>query len=111
MNIGGIPSAQSATFVQDEAKLKKSAGEFEALLIGQMLKSARESGSGWFGSGEDEASATAAGYAEEQFAQAIASRGGLGIATMLVKGLATDQQRLNEQRSAAEAASPDTTKS
>jgi Rod binding domain-containing protein len=102
MNIGSLPAAQPhATVVEDEAKLKKSAGEFEALLIGQMLRSARESGGGWFGTGEDEASSTTAGYAEEQFARTIASQGGLGVATMLVKGLATDQQRLDAKRDAA----------
>jgi Rod binding domain-containing protein len=98
MNINGISSAQPTAPTQDEAKLKKSAGEFEALLIGQMLKSARESGGGWFGSGEDEASATSAGFAEEQFAQTLASQGGLGISTMLIKGLATDQQRLDAKQ-------------
>ena len=32
-------------------KLKDSARQFEALMIGQMLKSARESGGSWFGRG------------------------------------------------------------
>ena len=106
MNIGSIPAVQAeATVVQDEAKLRKSAGEFEALLIGQMLKTARESGEGWFGTGDDEASSTTAGYAEEQFAQTIASQGGLGIATMLVQGLATDQQRLDARLANTDAVS------
>ena len=95
-NVAVTPPSQAGA---DTAKLKKSAGEFEALLIGQMLKSARESeGGGWFGSGEDEASSTTAAYAEEQFAQTIASQGGLGISSMLVKGLTTDQARLDSRR-------------
>ena len=99
MNVHSVAATQPALDGPDTAKLKKSAGEFEALLIGQMLKAARESGGGgWFGSGDDEASSTTAGYAEEQFAQTIASQGGLGITTMLVKGLATDQERLDSRR-------------
>jgi Rod binding domain-containing protein len=106
MNIQGVSAGLTPGAVaQNVAKLKKSAGEFEALLIGQMLKSARESGSGWFGTGDDEASSTTAGYAEEQFAQTIASQGGLGIATMLVKGLAADQQRLDARRDSSTSAS------
>ena len=100
MNVNSVNSAtaaQTAPAPQDTAKLKKSAREFEALLIGQMMKAARESGGGWFGTGEDEASATLAGYAEEQFAQTIASQGGLGIASMLEKGLAADQARLDSR--------------
>ena len=98
MKVHAVATTPPDSAGADAAKLKKSADEFEALLIGQMLKSARESGSGgWFGSGEDEASSTTAGYAEEQFAQTIASQGGLGISSMLVKGLATDQARLDSR--------------
>ena len=68
-------------------KLKDSASQFEALMIGQMLKSARESGGSWFGGGEDEASATATGMAEEQLANTLAVSGGLGLASMVLKGL------------------------
>ena len=68
-------------------KLKDSARQFEALMIGQMLKSARESGGSWFGGGEDEASATATGMAEEQLANTLAVSGGLGLASMVLKGL------------------------
>ena len=85
----------------ESRKLKDSAQQFEALLIGQMLKSARESGGSWFGTGEDEASSATAGFAEEQFAQTIASQGGLGIASMLVQGLAADQQRIDARSEAS----------
>ena len=51
MNVHSVAATQPALDGPDTAKLKKSAGEFEALLIGQMLKAARESGGGgWFGS-------------------------------------------------------------
>ena len=77
----------------DRAKLKETAQQFEALLIGQMLKSARESGSAWFGGGEDEASSTATGMAEEHLAQTLAAQGGLGITRMVVDGLAKDEAK------------------
>ena len=48
--------------------------QFEALLIAQLLKEARGDEGGWLGSGEDAGNATAAGLAEEQFAQALAQQ-------------------------------------
>jgi Rod binding domain-containing protein len=81
--IGGTNAAPAAS----SAKLKDSARQFEALMIGQMLKSARESGGSWFGGGEDEASSTATGMAEEQLAQTLAASGGLGLTSMVLKGL------------------------
>ena len=44
-------------------------------------------GGGWMGSGDDHAGATATEMAEEQFAQALAQSGGLGLANMVVSGL------------------------
>jgi flagellar protein FlgJ len=70
----------------DPAKVKDAAKQFEALLIGQMLKSMRDSEGGWLGTGEDESSSSAMEYAQESFAQALASRGGLGLAAIVAKG-------------------------
>jgi flagellar protein FlgJ len=70
----------------DPAKIRESAKQFEALLIGQMLKSMRDSEGGWLGTGEDESSSSAMEYAQESFAQALASRGGLGLAAIVTKG-------------------------
>ena len=55
--------------------------------MGQLLKSMRDSNSGWLGDQEDQAGATATEMAEEQFAKAIAQQGGLGLARMVVSGL------------------------
>lgn len=71
----------------DPAKVKESAKQFEALLIGQMLKSMRDSEGGWLGTGEDDASSSAMEYAQENFAQSLANSGGLGLANLVVKGL------------------------
>ncbi len=79
-----------ATAPKDEtAKIEKAARGFEALMIGQVMKSAHGSDSeGWFGAGDDdESSSTAIEMAEEYLGQAIAQGGGLGIAKMVVKNL------------------------
>ena len=69
-------------------KVQKAAREFEAMLIGQMLKSVRESsfGGGW-GTG-DQAGGVTLEMAEQQLSQMLASNGGLGLAQLITKGLA-----------------------
>ena len=71
----------------DPARIKAAAGQFEALLIGQMLKSMRDSEGGWLGTGSDESSASAIEYGQEIFAQALSSKGGFGLSTLVAKGL------------------------
>src|SRR5436190_21163172 len=84
--IGGrVPLTTGAN---DPVRVRDAACQFESLLIGQLLKSARESSSGWLSDGEeDQAGATATEMAEEQFAKALASQGGLGLARMVTAGL------------------------
>jgi Rod binding domain-containing protein len=64
-----------------------AAEQFEALMIAQLLKEARGDEGGWLGSGADTGSAIAAGLAEEQFAQALAHSGGLGLSAQIVSSL------------------------
>ena len=72
----------------DPKRVADAAGQFEALLIGQLLKSMRESGEGgWLGTGEDQAGAQAMELAEEQMAQSLAQQGGFGLARLVVAGL------------------------
>lgn len=62
-------------------RLAQAAQQFESLMIGEMLKTAREGNSeGWLGSGSDGSAESAMGLAESQFAQAMAARGGFGLA-------------------------------
>jgi flagellar protein FlgJ len=68
-------------------KARDAAHQFEALLIGQMLKSMKDSEGGWMGTGDDQSSSSAMEYAQEVFAQALASGGGLGLATLVEGGL------------------------
>ena len=69
--------------------LTEAAKQFEALLIGQLLKSAHggDDDQGWLGTGDDTGDATAAGLAEQQFAQALAAKGGLGLSGRIVASL------------------------
>jgi Rod binding domain-containing protein len=68
------------------AKIHDAAQQFESLLIGQILESARQGG-GWLGSGDDSASGCATGFAEQQLAAMMARSGGFGLAGLIEKGL------------------------
>lgn len=89
--IGGVgigqPSGDART-PQKPEPVGKAAKDFEALLIEQMLRSAREAGSGdWMGSADDQTGMPLGEMAEQQFAQMLASNGGLGLAKLVVDGL------------------------
>jgi Rod binding domain-containing protein len=84
------PTGGSQPSRDDPAKIEQAAKGFESLLIAQILKSSHESGSAFLGSDDDDPSGdTATEMAEEQFAQALASRGGLGLAKLITQGLVT----------------------
>ncbi len=68
----------------DPAKVKDAAEQFEALLLSQMLRTAREAGTSGLGEGGS-AGATAIEMAEGQMAQLMAKSGGLGLARMIVE--------------------------
>jgi flagellar protein FlgJ len=84
-----VPPAGAATTTKADTpeKVRDAAQQFEALLIGQILRSARQDGTGWFSDGEDPSGEVATDYAEQQFATVLAQRGGLGLADMIAKGL------------------------
>lgn len=70
--------------------LASAAQQFEALMMHQMLQSARGNGGSWFGTGDDgddQASAQAMEIAQEQFAGALAAKGGLGLAKLITTRL------------------------
>ncbi len=73
----------------DPALLKRTgaAKDFETLLLTQMLRSVREESGGWLASGDDQPDNPAAGLGEEELAKALASAGGLGIASLINEGL------------------------
>jgi len=83
-----LPDSNIAVKPKDDPKkVQDAAKQFEALLIGQMMKSMGEAEGGWLGSGGDQSGSSAMEYAQETFAQSLASKGGLGLASMVVKGL------------------------
>jgi Rod binding domain-containing protein len=88
LSIAGISQQGIATPAKDSPeKIRDAAKQFEALLIGQMMKSMHDAEGGWLGTGEDQSGSAAMEYAEESFAQAMANKGGLGIASLVSKGL------------------------
>lgn len=92
MEIKPVQLGSAAKAAHDTpAKLEKAAKDFEALIIGQMLKSVRESsfGGGW--GTVDQSGDVAVEMGEQQMAQMLASNGGLGLARLITKGL---EQRL-----------------
>ena len=76
-------------------KIEDAPKQFEALLIGQMLKSAREASAD-----EDSTGATMLDVADQQFSKLIANNGGMGLARMIVNGLKQGEQNAHNQRSA-----------
>lgn len=89
-----LKSGESQTKDTPET-IEKAARDFEALLIGQMLKMARESEGGMSGDADeqDETNSTMVELGEQQFAQALAASGGLGIAKIVVAGLSKNANR------------------
>ena len=82
-NSGDLSAAPART----PSKTADAARQFEALLIGQMLKSMRDTEGGWLGTGDDESAASAMEYAQEIFAQSLSANGGLGMAKLVMRGL------------------------
>jgi Rod binding domain-containing protein len=65
--------------VDSPERVKDAAQQFEALLIGQILRGTHESTGG--------STDCAMDYAEQQFATVMAQNGGLGLATLIANGL------------------------
>jgi Rod binding domain-containing protein len=76
-----------AKLSRDPDKAAGAAKDFEAVLVGQFLQSARQGGSGWLGGGDDTAGDTAVSLGEQQLAQSIAKVGGIGISKIIEGGL------------------------
>ena len=75
-------------------KTAAAAKDFEALLLGQILKSSHGD-SGWLGADDDDAGSAAIGFSEEQLANSMASSGGLGLAKLIRSGIASQQEAID----------------
>ena len=85
--VDGISLHGAAPSTPDKAKLKDAAGKFEAMLIAQMLKSARKTDSGGWSGESDQSTSSIMDMAEQQLADMLGAQGGLGIAQMVVTQL------------------------
>ena len=89
-------SAPDSINKSDSAKAKDAAQQFEALLLGQILRSVREAAGS---QNSDEAANCATEFAEQQLALVLARQGGLGLAALIARGL-------DRKPAASEAPSP-----
>jgi peptidoglycan hydrolase FlgJ len=87
-NLTRVPAGVKPRTPDDPQKVRDAAQQFEALLLTQILRSARESQGGWFG---DSSSDSATDFAEQHLAETLAQRGGLGLADLVAKGLHRDE--------------------
>jgi flagellar protein FlgJ len=83
-----LPTIPAAT----PAKASEAAKQFEALLIGQMLRSVRDAAKDDDG---DSTGETMIDVADQQFSQLLAKNGGLGLARMVVSGLEKGGENAN----------------
>jgi Rod binding domain-containing protein len=80
------PAATQASNATDEAKLKKAAGDFEAILLASMWKGMKQS----FGTSEadsDPAHGTLDDWGIEVMSGAVGRAGGLGIGKLILEHL------------------------
>jgi Rod binding domain-containing protein len=86
MQIGSVLSttlSPAATPGDRSKKIADAAKQFEGILLNQMLQSARAADH----NDDDDQDSAVSDFSQQQFAQALANRGGLGIAKMVVAGL------------------------
>ena len=89
-----LPASTMATPAVDAKSKKdtpeaiaKAATDFEALLIGQLLQSARAGGSGWLDTDSEDANSSLTDMSEQVLSTSLAASGGLGLAKMVKTGL------------------------
>jgi Rod binding domain-containing protein len=101
-------SATPPSAKDSPAKIKDAASQFEALMMGQILKAAhQDDGDGWGGDDSDQAASTAMDFANDYFARALASKGGFGLSNMIVDGL--NRQSASHSSPATKPEQPDNT--
>lgn len=83
MTITPLNSTHTAAQGNSPERIKDAAKQFEALLIGQLLKDAREAR----GDQEDQTTTSIQEMSEQQLATAMTSGGGLGMAKLIIGGL------------------------
>jgi len=88
--VGAAALSPSDTFTGTSSKASAAAKDFEALMLGQMLRSARQDKS-WLsidGSEDDSVEDTTMSIGEQELAKTLAAHGGLGLSKMISTALA-----------------------
>jgi len=93
--LSAIPPADVNASAPASTKAEGAAKQFEALMIAQMLRTAREDTED-----QDSSASTMLDVAGQQFSQVLANNGGLGLAKLIVKGLNQGQEDANHQHPA-----------
>ena len=94
---GPITAATPVIDIAPASEPKGAAGavkEFEAMLIGQMLRSARESATG---DDEDATGEPMIDLADQHFSRLLANHGGMGLAHMITEGLKQGERNAHQQ--------------
>lgn len=87
ISTGGSPLVIAAPGEAKPKDATQAAKQFEALMIGQMLRTAHESSSGSLDDDSSSSGDTMFDVAGQQFAQILANNGGFGLAKTILRGL------------------------
>ena len=82
MTIGAMTPVTLNTATAPFTKVEGAAKQFEALMIAQMLRTARENTED-----RDSSGSTMLDLADQQFSQVLANNGGLGLAKLVADGI------------------------
>lgn len=85
VGLTSMPLLGEAKRPDSQERVRDAAEQFEALLIGQILRSAREAG--------EEKGDAATEFAEQHLANVLSHNGGLGIANMIAASLARESSK------------------
>ncbi|HEV1284592.1 MAG TPA: rod-binding protein [Bryobacteraceae bacterium] len=88
MTIGAMMPAMPAP----STKVEGAAKQFEALMIAQMLRTARENTED-----QDSSGSTMLDMADQQFSQVLANNGGFGLAKLVVNGINQGQKNADNK--------------
>lgn len=108
--LAGVPASTldsaAAASPSRPKNAQDAAQQFEALLLSEMLRSERESGNGWLGTGDDSSGDCAVDFAEQQLALELAHQGGLGLAGLISSGLETHSESVTDSNSPSNTQAP-----
>ncbi len=84
---GAAPGTAQARSKDTPAKILDAARQFEALLIGQLMRGAQDEDGDGLGGEDGSSGAMMDDIGQQQFARALSQNGGLGLAKMIAESL------------------------